>query len=164
MKNHEAFVDPSWNNERWCNSELVLLKSTIGEVVRSVGLEAHVQSRIKTVESIREKMRRRGLRFNEVHDRLGLRVFVATRAGCYDIWGAIRTSWPGTCHRFRDYIAHPKPNGYQSIHFCLNGDSFPVCEVQVRTWHMHFVSEFGTAAHRRYKDLVIPASLAQKVS
>jgi GTP pyrophosphokinase len=119
-------------------------------------LEAHdivaeVQGRPKHLYSIYEKMKVHGFEFEEIYDLIGLRVIVDTEAQCYQALGIVHELWIPIPGLFYDYIAKPKPNGYQSLHTKVVGPHGEPLEVQIRTQEMHRMAEFGIASHWQYK-------------
>ena len=118
-------------------------------------LRAEISGRPKHIYSIYQKMERYAAQdkhFDDIHDLLALRVLVGTVPDCYHVLGIIHSLWHPLAGEFNDFIASPKPNGYQSLHtavMCLG--TIPL-EVQVRTRDMHYVAEYGLAAHWRYKE------------
>ncbi|MFH0914072.1 MAG: RelA/SpoT family protein, partial [Chloroflexota bacterium] len=119
-----------------------------------IELRAEMSGRPKHIYGISQKMEKyaaRGKEFGEIYDLFALRVLVSTVQDCYTAVGVIHTLWhplPGT---FDDYIANPKPNGYQSLHTVVMALGTPL-EIQIRTREMHHVAEYGVAAHWRYKE------------
>jgi GTP pyrophosphokinase len=112
-------------------------------------INSTIQSRIKTVYSIYNKMVNRGVPLDEIMDIGAIRVIVDDVTLCYLVLGIIHNLWMPIPDRIKDYIAKPKPNGYQSLHTVVyNG--YPI-EFQIRTWNMHYTSEYGVASHWRYK-------------
>jgi GTP pyrophosphokinase len=131
------------------------VKSTCNELVEALeesGISAKVQGRSKHFYSISQKMEERNLAFEEVHDLHGFRVLVPSIRACYETLGVIHSKWKPVPGRFKDYIAMPKPNMYQSLHTTLIGPGGQRIEVQIRTPDMHRVAEEGIAAHWRYKE------------
>jgi len=114
------------------------------------GLQAEMSGRPKHIYSIHQKMER-GRHFADIHDLLALRVMVATVPDCYSAVGVIHTLWRPLPEEFDDYIATPKPNGYQAIHTAVMCFGTTPLEVQIRTHDMHYIAEYGVAAHWRYK-------------
>ncbi len=122
------------------------------EALKAGGISATVQGREKTLFSIYRKMERKRLTFAKVSDIFGLRVVVDTEAQCYLALGAVHKAFKPQPGRIKDFIALPKPNGYQSLHTTLLGESGTQFEVQIRSQSMHRVAESGVAAHWLYKN------------
>jgi GTP pyrophosphokinase len=111
-----------------------------------------VTGRAKHLWSIRQKMRRTGRAFDEIHDKIGFRVVTDSVAQCYQALGVAHAAWTPIPGRFKDYIALPKPNMYRSLHTAVIGPKGERIEVQIRTEEMHLIAEQGIAAHWKYKD------------
>lgn len=116
------------------------------------GISASVRGRSKHFYSIWQKMERNNLSFEEVHDVLGFRILVPTVRSCYETLGLMHSAWRPVPGRFKDYIAMPKPNMYQSLHTTVIGPDGHRIEIQIRTPDMNRLAEEGIAAHWRYKE------------
>ncbi len=125
---------------------------TLASELEKAGIRAELSGRAKHLWSIAQKMRRKGVGFDEVYDLLAIRVIVADVPGCYAALGIVHTLWPPIPGQFDDYIAVPKANLYQSLHTAVMGPGGQPLEIQVRTQEMHALSEYGIAAHWRYKE------------
>jgi GTP pyrophosphokinase len=116
------------------------------------GIEAEVSGRPKHIHSIYNKMRTKGLSFDEVQDLRAFRVLVGDIRDCYAVLGIVHQIWPPMPREFDDYISRPKANGYQSLHTVVTADDGRSLEIQIRTRTMHQHAEFGVASHWRYKE------------
>ena len=133
----------------------VYLAKTIGQVqqwLAEVKIDADLTARGKHLWSIYEKMVQKGRDFDEIHDLMAIRIVVDSEKDCYAALGAIHGHWKPIVGRFKDYIAMPKFNLYQSLHTTVVGSGGKPIEVQIRTREMHRQAEWGVASHWAYKD------------
>ncbi len=133
-------------------NDIEKIKKEINDALEENGIKGEVLGRYKHYYSIYRKMREQGLAFEDVYDVIAFRIIVDTKARCYEILGIIHSLWKPIDVKFKDYIARPKPNGYQSLHTTVIVPGEDRVEVQIRTHEMDKVAKSGVAAHWGYKE------------
>jgi GTP pyrophosphokinase len=145
----EALVGPQ---KKAAGNDLRDMKKTLERLMKKNKIPAEVFSRIKRPYSVWTKMKKRDFGFDQVFDFLALRLITDSIKNCYAALGIIHQRWPHLPQRFRDFIAMPKPNLYQSLHSTVITEGRKMFEVQIRTREMHDLAENGISAHWRYKE------------
>jgi guanosine-3',5'-bis(diphosphate) 3'-pyrophosphohydrolase len=131
---------------------LAALKKRIADILFEKKIPFRMESRVKSIYSIYRKMYLKGHSFDDIYDVMAVRIITATEMNCYEILGIIHATYKPIPGRFKDYIAMPKPNMYQSLHTCIVSGDGQIYEVQIRTEEMDQIAETGVAAHWRYKE------------
>ncbi len=127
---------------------------TVEKMTRDAGMpNAEVSGRVKRLYSLYKKLQKHNNDFSKVYDYIAVRIVVQDVEECYAVLGILHQLWKPLSGRIKDYIAQPKPNGYQSLHTTVFGDDGQIVEFQIRTREMNDLAEYGVAAHWRYKEV-----------
>ena len=140
------------------------LREILASELEKVGIRADITGRPKHIYSVWQKMTRDHKDITEIYDLSAMRVLVESVRDCYGVLGVVHSLWKPVPGRFKDYVAMPKSNGYQSLHTTVITHTGEPIEIQIRTEEMHRVAEFGVAAHWTYKEGEKDASFDKKLS
>ncbi|MGI6228116.1 MAG: RelA/SpoT family protein [Christensenellales bacterium] len=142
------------------------LCAVISEKLKEIGIKGEVNGRVKHIFSIYKKIKNLGVNIDQIYDLIAVRIIVPTIDECYTLLGTVHKMWKPIPDRIKDYITMPKPNNYQSLHTTVVTETGDTFEIQIRTYEMHKVAEYGVAAHYKYKEgtLGVETDLDKKIS
>ena len=132
--------------------QMQIVEKKLIKILNELGVEGEIQKRQKHFYSVYKKIKKKNITLGKVYDLLAMRVLVPSVEDCYSVLGKIHAIYKPIPERVKDYIANPKPNGYQSLHTTIIADNNRPLEVQIRTFEMHRHAEYGIAAHWIYKE------------
>lgn len=148
LKIKELVAEKKEERERYI-SEFI---DKVRDALTKVGIATQITGRSKHFYSIYNKLVQKNVEFDDIYDLIAIRVIVESIKDCYAVLGIVHSMWKPVPGRFRDFIALPKPNGYQTLHTTVMGGSGKPVEIQIRTKQMHRMAEYGIAAHWKYKE------------
>ena len=132
--------------------QMQIVEKKLIKILNELGIEGEIQKRQKHFYSVYKKLQKKNITLGKVYDLLAMRVLVTSVEDCYSVLGKIHAIYKPIPERVKDYIANPKPNGYQSLHTTIIADNNRPLEIQIRTFEMHRHAEYGIAAHWIYKE------------
>ena len=151
-KEYQMLMDSLAAGQKERTKYIEEVKAILKEKISSNDINCEVSGRVKHLYSIYRKMKAQNIDLSQVYDILAFRVLVNTVQECYEVLGIIHANWKPIPGRFKDFIALPKANGYRSLHTTVLGPKGERIEIQIRTYEMHKVAEYGIAAHWKYKE------------
>ena len=149
---YKALAKKVEQHRRKSDTYVADVKRRLEEILQEHAIDGQVQGRYKHISSIHNKIVRQKIEFDQIHDHIAFRIIVPSVRDCYAMLGVIHSFWKPVPGRFKDFIAMPKANMYQSLHTTVFGPAGQRMEVQIRTEEMHRVAEEGIAAHWKYKE------------
>lgn len=144
--------------------QIEITSEKLTQILKEIGVEGELQSRQKHYSSIYKKLIKKDIKLEGIYDLIAMRVLVPSVEDCYAVLGKIHAIYRPIQGRVKDYIANPKPNGYQSLHTTIVAENNRPLEIQIRTFEMHKFSEYGVAAHWIYKERRGQNKFDQKMS
>lgn len=132
--------------------QMEIVEKKLYKILKDLNIEGEIQKRQKHLYSVYKKIQKKNITLGKVYDLLAMRVLVPTVEDCYAVFGRIHALYKPMAGRVKDYIANPKPNGYQSLHTTIIAENNRPLEIQIRTFDMHKHAEYGIAAHWIYKE------------
>ena len=142
--------------------QILITKNRLEEILKELNIKGEITYRQKHISSIFKKLQFKGVTLAQIYDLIAMRVLVDTVEDCYAVFGKIHSIYKPMQGRVKDYIANPKPNGYQSLHTTVITENKRPMEIQIRTFDMHRHAEFGIAAHWIYKEKTAKATALDK--
>jgi len=137
---------------------------TLTQKIREAGISAEIRGRAKQLSSVWRKMNEKSKTVDEIYDLMAIRIVTGSIKECYQVLGIVHELWQPISSEFKDYIAKPKPNLYQSLHTVIVGPNKKPIEIQIRTKEMHYIAETGIAAHWKYKGEESAGKLEKKIT
>ncbi|MFH1539812.1 MAG: bifunctional (p)ppGpp synthetase/guanosine-3',5'-bis(diphosphate) 3'-pyrophosphohydrolase [bacterium] len=160
---YERLSEQAESSKREGEAALKRVIRVLKRIFKDAGIRVHIAGRTKHLYSIYQKMLRQGKDFSELYDLTAVRIIVEREEECYHVLSVLHSLWEPVPGTFDNYIVSPKPNGYQSIHTVVKEPGGELVEVQIRTWEMHAVSEYGVASHWQYKEAAAGGAPASKL-